>query len=1279
MRAVECACHLEAVLTLFVPDRFLSQNPDHSLERSPAASVQRNFTSIFHATFPLDVQCRRLFRKIAFATTMPRRQFITDLQQAQQATLPDGVRDLRHGDDDGQLEFYLGFEGSSIPVLSVKINVLVTDLGDYPKKHEYMIFAADDAPSHISDCLQNLRKTNGKNVLEVVNIIASSVHKSVSNRNGRKEMADLSLDSNDSDASLSDDSEAADVYDSDHEAFKISRGPRDSVSSTLQQSRPFGTSRANKNFRQRLRHDLQTTREAGFKVGTLGNLFDGNNGFATVSIRMSKLGISAEAMEAWNVERNDYLVLILHYPDGYKTNEELQSLDLAYLGGEFGVRVVACKKYKPTLQEAIQAFTITKENHDRSNSVSVNDATDGHLASCAIRETFISKPLVELLEKRLLPILRSRARGMEWHGAEKWDKAQGDRVQNSDAVPDSYYSPEFVTTALPAIVSADHYKAKTQRYSLPLLAMQFLLRHFVRCTEFCLVCHCKINTEIEAIKPYVCDSGLCLYQYMTLGFGPSIEHEIVAQPYVVDLLVSFLYSSAATNRLSDYPDGLALIVPPADSNIYYQSNQQPAHPSTYVAGQQQLLQMPLEATKSCDSFEVGCDLDEQELLFFKKPDTCPVRRGDWIVLKLKDASKHVEAHCRVKEVSLFPTIQIDKAIQLHQPASTRAGPLMAQPPTDKKDPIVKDDKENKWTPASFQVYTRNLEEMEPRDKGITICRILDTLPDTKTMQAHLLERPTSTLRDWRDRISPAALSLLRWCIASNRACIMQVDGDKSFGTNGTTRKQERLYGMKDYMQFRFAMGAPDKEQRFITAVRNTAQRLKTQHHTIFAWHGSPLCNWHTIIREGLHFKRADHGRAYGHGVYHAKAATTSAGYAGMHGGHGYGGGYNGPSAWGQSVLRISTVLALNEIVNAPSEFISKEPFFVIEQLDWIQTRYLFVQISPKVETLEIGPEKEPQDCFVQDPRHPISGISGQIIIPRSAIKSGRGTEDARRPQAQQSPRSAKRQKTSNGHRRTKMAVDDDDDDDDSASFTTNDSDRDALFDNDSELEIIGSRTLVKAKAPATDFQPGSLDLSGLPLMPMPSYAVSATTRRLLKELQAVKRALDATLTADLGWYIDTDKTENMYQWIVELHSFHLLEIGGKQIPLAGDMKKKDIKSIVLELRFNKDFPFTPPYVRVVRPRFLSLAQGGGGHIVQGGALCMELLTNTGWSSVSSMESVLMQVRLAIASEPFARLELRSDADYGVGEAAEGYIRACNTHGWQVPPGFKEMAYGGKAF
>lgn len=208
---------------------------------------------------------------------------------------------------------------------------------------------------------------------------------------------------------------------------------------------------------------------------------------------------------------------------------------------------------------------------------------------------------------------------------------------------------------------------------------------------------------------------------------------------------------------------------------------------------------------------------------------------------------------------------------------------------------------------------------------------------------------------------------------------MQVDGDAPASTESTNatsqaptvfgKSQERCYGMKDYMQFRFAMGAPDKEQRFITEVRSTAARLTLEHPTIFAWHGSPLANWHTIIREGLNYNDVCHGRAHGDGVYHAKDALTSTHYlmAGRsHGAYGASVGAGVRSFWSSSVLNISSALALNEIVNAPAEFERESPYYVIKQLDWIQTRYLFVQVAPKVDSVKIGPEVSQQvRCFTK--------------------------------------------------------------------------------------------------------------------------------------------------------------------------------------------------------------------------------------------------------------------------------------------------------------------------
>jgi ubiquitin-conjugating enzyme E2 Q len=222
----------------------------------------------------------------------------------------------------------------------------------------------------------------------------------------------------------------------------------------------------------------------------------------------------------------------------------------------------------------------------------------------------------------------------------------------------------------------------------------------------------------------------------------------------------------------------------------------------------------------------------------------------------------------------------------------------------------------------------------------------------------------------------------------------------------------------------------------------------------------------------------------------------------------------------------------------------------------------------------------------------------------------------------------------------------------------------------------------------TDFEPGALDLSTLPHLAPPSFATDAGTRTLSRELMRMQAVQCSTPLHELGWYIDFESVTNLFQWIVQLHSFD------PSLPLAEDLKKAGLTSVVLELRFGADFPFSPPFVRVIRPRFLPFMEGGGGHVTNGGAMCMELLTSSGWSPASSLESVLLQVRMAMSAlDPRpARLDQRyiaaaaaaanskkgkvvKAADYGVTEALDAFVRAANSHGWAVPEGMRATAMG----
>lgn len=65
--------------------------------------------------------------------------------------------------------------------------------------------------------------------------------------------------------------------------------------------------------------------------------------------------------------------------------------------------------------------------------------------------------------------------------------------------------------------------------------------------------------------------------------------------------------------------------------------------------------------------------------------------------------------------------------------------------------------------------------------------------------------------------------------------------------------------------------------------------------------------------------------------------------------------------------------------------------------------------------------------------------------------------------------------------------------------------------------------------------------------------------------------------------------------------------------------------------------------------------------------------STGWTAVSDIASILLQIRLAIGAwENPARLQI--SGDYGVGEAVEAYKRACIAHQWEIPKDFDQMAY-----
>lgn len=902
---------------------------------------------------------------------MPRKQFIADLQNACTGVSIAGVSDVAQGDDDGMFTFMCLVDGERL-----RISALVTDVAEYPSSHMYMIFAPDHAPESVASCLSTIAgDAFGKPIQKLMELVSRTL--GAIDTDGDKHMVDSQdFDDLEDDYEQDESEEEVDNFYLEDEPTQAKYVP------TLADQPVDGYDKPTSAFRARIRSDLKLAKANGFKVGHMGGLMDGLGCYVSLSCRISKLGISEEAMQAWQLEPNEYLVVIFSYPHGYKSMDSVKGYDMPTVRRKFEMRVGISTTYRPSMQEAVDAFTIlSKEKEQCRDDESQSETTAAHKG---FRNSFISRPLNELLRERFPQLLKYRYNGMPWNGAELFYHDHMGTNNHADlGLADQYVEPEEISNTYPSLVTADHIQESIgTHHSLPLVGMQFVLRHFVRCCEFCLICFSKMPTDLQAIKPYVCDNPLCLYQYMSLGFGPSIEHEILSQPKVVDLLVSFCYYSARCGKLKDFPTGLSLMVPPTSAHqrnfdTYGRSTfapvTAPISPNTPNSAE-------IEPLKTKYNAAIG------ELLFDDSSVKCPFRAGDWILLHTA-TEPCKPLHCRILDTSLYPTVSIAEPVKLPEdPDPMNNQPYLPRQKPTKPPGAAHAEPLNEFKAASFYKYDQNFDELAEQSKREAIVALLEILPSVSDMKLYLMRKQQSSLASWVDRLPPAALGVLRWIVASNRACIMQVEADQSNRRMG----QDRLCGMPGWSQFRFAMGAPDKERKFITSVRTTTQRLDLTFPTIFAWHGSPLQNWHSIIREGLHFKDTAHGRAFGHGVYHSLDCHVSLGYSG---------GGSGPGAtWPMSELKISQALALNEVVNAPNEFVSKTPHLVVAQLDWIQTRYLLVRtgVNPNAipttsstSASSANSELHPYDPIEQDKQYTPRGTGGDLIIPRSAVHGSR--------------------------------------------------------------------------------------------------------------------------------------------------------------------------------------------------------------------------------------------------------------------------------------------------
>jgi len=164
-----------------------------------------------------------------------------------------------------------------------------------------------------------------------------------------------------------------------------------------------------------------------------------------------------------------------------------------------------------------------------------------------------------------------------------------------------------------------------------------------------------------------------------------------------------------------------------------------------------------------------------------------------------------------------------------------------------------------------------------------------------------------------------------------------------------------------------------------------------------------------------------------------------------------------------------------------------------------------------------------------------------------------------------------------------------------------------------------------------------------------TLVITKGIKRLIREYKRISK-LDLK---KLGFKINVDN-KDLYLWKVFITEFE------KGLPITNDMERFGIKEIEFEMKFPQNFPMSPPFIRIIKPRFQHLT----GHVTQAGALCMQILTDKYWSPACSLESLIVTIKSEIM-EGDGRLDpSKYHIPYGEKEARESFHRVSMGHGWE---------------
>ncbi|KAH0793336.1 Ubiquitin-conjugating enzyme family protein [Histomonas meleagridis] len=165
---------------------------------------------------------------------------------------------------------------------------------------------------------------------------------------------------------------------------------------------------------------------------------------------------------------------------------------------------------------------------------------------------------------------------------------------------------------------------------------------------------------------------------------------------------------------------------------------------------------------------------------------------------------------------------------------------------------------------------------------------------------------------------------------------------------------------------------------------------------------------------------------------------------------------------------------------------------------------------------------------------------------------------------------------------------------------------------------------------------------------------TGAARRLINDLKIM---MDSN-PKELGFSCQP-KNEDIFTWEVRLFGFE------KGTPMMKDIEKYQKQTgrdyVELSVTFPPDYPINPPFVRVVRPRFVPRT----GRVTAGGSLCTDILTSESWNPMYGIDSLMVNILSEILNGN-PRIDFTRNDPYSLEEARAAYQRVASDHGWRVP-------------